>query len=140
MVAQFSARSDAMGASADGYTNSGRRGEELIAAGRRATAELNDYLHEPIPLPANRAPAEIWAPARKGTSLSLTLSRNDPGYGLDAKVRRMPASISACAATACRIVVAASGRGASIRNLSVIRVPPSTSSNETTPSRRTPGN
>lgn len=50
MVAQFSAWSDAMGASAEGYTNPGARGEELIASGKRATAELNDYLREQITL------------------------------------------------------------------------------------------
>lgn len=48
MVHQFSAWSDAMGASAEGYTNPGERGDELIAAGRRATAELNAYLREEI--------------------------------------------------------------------------------------------
>lgn len=48
MVDQFSAWSDAMGASAEGYTNPGERGDQLIAAGRRATAELNAYLREEI--------------------------------------------------------------------------------------------
>ncbi|MCX2931544.1 cytochrome P450 [Mycobacterium sp. CVI_P3] len=48
MVDQFSAWSDAMGASAEGYTNPGQRGQDLIAAGQRATAELNAYLREEI--------------------------------------------------------------------------------------------
>ncbi len=48
MVDQFSAWSDAMGASTEGYTNPGERGEALIAAGRRATAELNAYLRAEI--------------------------------------------------------------------------------------------
>ncbi|MBB3602863.1 cytochrome P450 [Mycolicibacterium sp. BK556] len=48
MVDQFSAWSDAMGASAEGYTNPGARGEALIAAGRQATAELNAYLRDEI--------------------------------------------------------------------------------------------
>jgi cytochrome P450 len=48
MVDQFSAWSDAMGASAEGYTNPGQRGDALITAGRRATAELNAYLREEI--------------------------------------------------------------------------------------------
>jgi cytochrome P450 len=48
MVDQFSAWSDAMGASAEGYTNPGERGDELIAAGRQATAELNAYLRAEI--------------------------------------------------------------------------------------------
>jgi len=48
MVDQFSRWSDAMGASAEGYTNLSERGTELIAAGKRATAELNDYLRSEI--------------------------------------------------------------------------------------------
>lgn len=69
MVAQFSAWSDAMGASAEGYTNPGRRGEELIAAGRRATAELNDYLREQITLRQR--------PAHHGADLITTMVRDD---------------------------------------------------------------
>lgn len=57
MVDQFSAWSDAMGASAEGYANPGPRGQELIATGRRATAELNDYLREQITL--RRCPAHV---------------------------------------------------------------------------------
>lgn len=48
MVDQFSAWSDAMGASAEGYTTPGERGDQLIAGGRQATAELNAYLREEI--------------------------------------------------------------------------------------------
>jgi cytochrome P450 len=48
MVDQFSVWSDAMGASAEGYTNPGERGDQLIAEGRRATDELNAYLSEEI--------------------------------------------------------------------------------------------
>ena len=48
MVDQFSAWSDAMGASAEGYTNPGERGDQLLAAGRQATAELNAYLRAEI--------------------------------------------------------------------------------------------
>ena len=55
MVDQFSAWSDAMGASAEGYSSPGERGGELIAAGKRATAELNDYIRaadsRPSPAP-----------------------------------------------------------------------------------------
>lgn len=69
MVAQFSTWSDAMGASAEGYTNPGRRGEELIAAGRRATAELNDYLREQITL--------RQCPAHHGADLITTMVRDD---------------------------------------------------------------
>lgn len=50
IVGRFSQWSDAMGASAEGYTNPGERGAELIAAGKRATAELNGYLREQIGL------------------------------------------------------------------------------------------
>jgi cytochrome P450 len=49
MVGQFSASSDAMGASAEGYSSPGGRGAELIAAGRRATAELNDFIRSKMP-------------------------------------------------------------------------------------------
>jgi cytochrome P450 len=49
MVAQFSAWSDAMGASAEGYSSPGGRGAELIAAGKCATAELNDFIRAEIP-------------------------------------------------------------------------------------------
>ena len=38
-----------MGASAEGYSSPGGRGAELIAAGKRATAELNDYIREQLP-------------------------------------------------------------------------------------------
>lgn len=50
MVDLFSEWSDAMGASAEGYTNPGERGRALIEAGSRATAELNAYLREQITL------------------------------------------------------------------------------------------
>ena len=49
MVGQFSAWSDAMGASAEGYSSPGGRGAELIAAGKRATAELNEYIRSELP-------------------------------------------------------------------------------------------
>jgi cytochrome P450 len=49
MVGQFSAWSDAMGASAEGYSSPGGRGSELIAAGKRATAELNAYIRTELP-------------------------------------------------------------------------------------------
>ncbi|CAN5463626.1 cytochrome P450 [soil metagenome] len=48
MVARFSQWSDAMGASAEGYTSPGERGAQLIAAGKLATAALNDYLRDQI--------------------------------------------------------------------------------------------
>jgi cytochrome P450 len=69
MVDQFSAWSDAMGASAEGYTNPGERGRELIAAGKRATAALNDYLREQ--LTARRCPAH------DGADLITTMVRAD---------------------------------------------------------------
>jgi cytochrome P450 len=48
MVGQFSAWSDAMGAAAEGYSSPGEHGGALIAAGKQATAELNDYLRTQI--------------------------------------------------------------------------------------------
>ena len=58
-----------MGASAEGYTNPGERGRELIAAGKRATAALNDYLREQ--LTARRCPAH------DGADLITTMVRAD---------------------------------------------------------------
>lgn len=49
MVAQFSVWSDAMGASAEGYSSPGGRSAELIAAGKHATAELNDFIRSEMP-------------------------------------------------------------------------------------------
>ena len=57
MVDQFSAWSDAMGASAEGYSSPGGRGAELISAGKRATAELNDYIRAQLP---RRRPGDGW--------------------------------------------------------------------------------
>lgn len=50
MVDQFTAWSDAMGASAEGYSMPGEYGAELIAAGKHATAQLNSYIREQLPL------------------------------------------------------------------------------------------
>jgi cytochrome P450 len=69
MVDQFSAWSDAMGASAEGYTNPGERGRELIAAGKRATAALNDYLREQLTVRR--------CPAHDGADLITTMVRAD---------------------------------------------------------------
>ncbi|MBP2453117.1 cytochrome P450 [Mycolicibacterium lutetiense] len=49
MVGQFTAWSDAMGASAEGYSMPGEHGAELIAAGKSATAQLNTYIREQLP-------------------------------------------------------------------------------------------
>lgn len=49
MVGQFTAWSDAMGASAEGYSMPGEHGAELIAAGKHATAQLNSYIREQLP-------------------------------------------------------------------------------------------
>ena len=49
MVGQFTAWSDAMGASAEGYSMPGEHGAELIAAGKVATAQLNSYIREQLP-------------------------------------------------------------------------------------------
>ncbi|MDF3340761.1 cytochrome P450 [Mycolicibacterium septicum] len=49
MVGQFTAWSDAMGASAEGYSMPGGHGAELIAAGKHATAQLNSYIREQLP-------------------------------------------------------------------------------------------
>lgn len=56
------------------------------------------------------------------------------------KWSRMPDSIAACATTASRWVIVASGRGAAIRSRSVSRVPESIGANVTVPFSRTPGN
>lgn len=48
MTERFCRWSDAMSASAEGYTSPGERGAQLIAAGRLATAALNDYLRQQI--------------------------------------------------------------------------------------------
>src|SRR5262249_39717767 len=44
MFQQFSAWSDAMGAIAEGALDTSDRGMDTIMAGRRATAELNEYI------------------------------------------------------------------------------------------------
>ncbi|OWM11795.1 hypothetical protein B7435_01355 [Mycolicibacterium peregrinum] len=49
MVGQFTAWSDAMGASAEGYSMPDGHGAELIAAGKDATAQLNSYIREQLP-------------------------------------------------------------------------------------------
>ncbi|MBU9764536.1 cytochrome P450 [Mycobacterium sp. TNTM28] len=49
MVAQFTAWSDAMGASAEGYSMPNEHGAELIAAGKHATAQLNSYIRDELP-------------------------------------------------------------------------------------------
>ncbi|WP_166904180.1 cytochrome P450 [Mycobacterium sp. DL440] len=49
MVSQFTAWSDAMGASAEGYSMPGDHGAELIAAGKHATAQLNTYIRDQPP-------------------------------------------------------------------------------------------
>ncbi|MFV8262757.1 cytochrome P450 [Mycolicibacterium peregrinum] len=49
MVGQFTAWSDAMGASAEGYSMPDGHGAELIAAGKHATAQLNSYIREQLP-------------------------------------------------------------------------------------------
>lgn len=49
MVDQFTAWSDAMGASAEGYSMPGEHGAQLIAAGKQATAQLNSYIREQLP-------------------------------------------------------------------------------------------
>ncbi|MBW0018059.1 MAG: cytochrome P450 [Mycobacterium sp.] len=56
MVDRFSAWSDAIGASAQGYTSPGEHGQALIANGKAATAELNDYLR--TQLSAKRCPSQ----------------------------------------------------------------------------------
>lgn len=69
MVGRFSEWSDAMGASAEGYTNPGPRGRELIAAGKRATAALNEYLRGQITLRR--------CPSHAGADLISTMVRDD---------------------------------------------------------------
>ncbi|MEV0669621.1 cytochrome P450 [Mycobacterium sp. NPDC050441] len=59
MVDQFTAWSDAMGASAEGYSMPGEHGAELIAAGKHATAQLNTYIREQLPRRACPA-ADEW--------------------------------------------------------------------------------
>ncbi|MEW2480809.1 cytochrome P450 [Mycobacterium sp. NPDC049093] len=49
MVGQFTAWSDAMGASAEGYSMPDGHGAELIAAGKHATAQLNSYIRKQLP-------------------------------------------------------------------------------------------
>lgn len=70
MVAKFSAWSDAMGAAAEGYSSPGDRGAVLIAEGKRATAELNDYLRGQIA--RRRCPIEGTE-----TDLIATMVRHD---------------------------------------------------------------
>ena len=67
MVDRFSAWSDAMGASAEGYTNPGERGRELISAGKQATAALNDYLRDQL--------AVRRCPTHDGADLITTMVR-----------------------------------------------------------------
>lgn len=69
MVGQFSDWSDAMGASAEGYTNPGERGRQLIAVGAAATAELNEYIRGQIARRRN--------PSYDGTDLITTMVRHD---------------------------------------------------------------
>ncbi|MGV0782667.1 cytochrome P450 [Mycolicibacterium sp. XJ775] len=49
MVGQFTVWSDAMGASAEGYSMPNGHGADLIAAGKHATAQLNSYIREQLP-------------------------------------------------------------------------------------------
>jgi cytochrome P450 len=69
MVDQFAAWSDAMGASAEGYTNPGERGRALIAAGKQATAALNDYIRDQLELRR--------CPSHDGADLITTMVRAD---------------------------------------------------------------
>ncbi|CAN5697451.1 cytochrome P450 [soil metagenome] len=69
MVDQFSEWSDAMGASAEGYTNPGPRGAQLIAEGRRATAALNDYIRSQL--------ADRRCSAHHESDLITTMVRNE---------------------------------------------------------------
>lgn len=49
MVDRFTTWSDAMGASAEGYSMPGEHGAALIRAGKHATAELNSYIRAELP-------------------------------------------------------------------------------------------
>lgn len=69
MVGSFSDWSDAMGASAEGYTNPGERGAQLIAVGKAATAELNDYIRGQI--------TRRRCPSFDGADLITTMVRHD---------------------------------------------------------------
>jgi cytochrome P450 len=69
MVDQFSRWSDAMGASAEGYTNPGPRGAELIAEGQRATAGLNDYIRAQL--------TQRRCPAHEQSDLIATMVRDE---------------------------------------------------------------
>jgi cytochrome P450 len=69
MVDQFTEWSDAIGASAEGYTSPGERGAELIAIGKRATAALNDYISTQIGL--RRCASE------RGADLITTMVRDE---------------------------------------------------------------
>jgi cytochrome P450 len=69
MVDQFAAWSDAMGASAEGYTNPGERGRELIVAGKQATAALNEYIRDQLELRR--------CPSHDGADLITTMVRAD---------------------------------------------------------------
>jgi cytochrome P450 len=69
MVGRFSQWSDAMGASAEGYTNPGERGAQLIAAGKEATAALNDYIRGQI--------TRRRRPSFAGDDLITTMVRHD---------------------------------------------------------------
>jgi cytochrome P450 len=74
MVAKFSTWSDAMGAAAEGYSSPGERGAGLIAAGKQATAELNEYLRGQIT--QRRCPAGAPEP-----DLISTMVRHDYACG-----------------------------------------------------------
>lgn len=69
MVGRFSEWSDAMGASAEGYTNPGERGAQLIAVGKQATAELNEYIRGQI--------TRRSCPSFEGADLITTMVRHD---------------------------------------------------------------
>jgi len=69
MVSQFSAWSDDMGAAAEGYSSPGEHGTALIAAGKAATAELNDYLRTQI--------TDRRCPASESDDLIATMVRHE---------------------------------------------------------------
>lgn len=69
MVGRFSAWSDAMGAAAEGYSSPGEHGAALIAAGKEATAQLNDYLRAQI--------TDRRCPAGDTADLIATMVRHD---------------------------------------------------------------
>ncbi|WP_395311344.1 cytochrome P450 [Mycobacterium sp. AMU20-3851] len=69
MADRFAEWSDAMGASAEGYTNPGERGARLIAVGKAATAELNEYIRAQI--------TRRRCPSFTGGDLITTMVRHD---------------------------------------------------------------